>query len=112
MDYLALRNTLKLGSVKELEIYLGSQVSKFYIDRAESPEKPCWAMSSDKYVSQAVADIQMELSKVDQCLPMHMMTPLSQGYWPELDQSRELDAKWGQYYQSLIGVLHWICKLG
>jgi hypothetical protein len=29
-----------------------------------------------------------------------------------LDQSRELDAKRGQYYQSLIGVLRWICELG
>jgi hypothetical protein len=80
MDYLALSYTLKPGSVKELEIYLGSQVSKFYIDRAKSPEKPHWAMSSDKHVSQAVADIKMELLKVDQCLLMHVMTPLSQGY--------------------------------
>jgi hypothetical protein len=40
------------------------------------------------------------------------MTPLSQGYRPELDQSRELDSKRGQYYQSLIGVLRWICELG
>ena len=37
---------------------------------------------------------------------------MSQGYRPELDQSRELDPKRGQYYQSLIGVLRWICELG
>jgi hypothetical protein len=37
---------------------------------------------------------------------------VSQGYRPELDQSRELDAKREQYYQSLIGVLRWTCELG
>jgi hypothetical protein len=36
---------------------------------------------------------------------------LSQSYRPELDGSVELDARQGQYYQSLIGVLHWICEL-
>jgi Reverse transcriptase (RNA-dependent DNA polymerase) len=112
MDYLASRYTLKPGSVKEPDTYLGSQVSKFHIEGAENPEKPRWAMSSEKYVKQAVADVETELEKVEQCLPTRVTTPLSQGYRPELDQSRELDGKRGQYYQSLIGVLRWICELG
>jgi hypothetical protein len=112
MDYLASRYTLKPGSVKEPDQYLGSQVSKFYIDGAENPEKPRWAMSSEKYVQQAVADVEMELEKVDLCLPTCVTTPLAQGYRPELDQSWELDSKCEQYYQSLIGVLRWICELG
>ena len=49
----------------------------------------------------------------DVCLPTRVTTPLSQGYRPELGQSRELDSKRGQYYQGgLIGVLWWICELG
>jgi hypothetical protein len=48
-------------------------------------------MSSEKYVKQAVADVKKELSEVDQCLLTRVSTPLSQGYRPELDQSRELD---------------------
>ena len=112
MEYLASRYTLKPGSVKEPDTYLGAQVSKFYIDGAPDPEKPRWAMSSEKYVKQAVADVELELSYVDLCLPTRVTTPLSQGYRPELEQSRELDAKRGQYYQSLIGVLRWICELG
>jgi hypothetical protein len=112
MDYLASRYKLKPGSVKEPDTYLGAQVSKFYIDGAPDPEKPTWAMSSEKYVKQAVSDVEQELSSVDKCLPTRVTTPLSQGYRPELDQSRELDAKRGQYYQSLIGVLRWICELG
>jgi hypothetical protein len=112
MDYLASRYTLKPGSVKEPDTYLGAQVSKFYIDGAPDPEKPRWAMSSEAYVKQAVLDVELELSSVDQCLPTRVATPLSQGYRPELEQSRELDLKRGQYYQSLIGELRWICELG
>jgi hypothetical protein len=112
MDYMASRYTLKPGSVAEPTIYLGAQISKFYIDGADNPDKPRWAMLSEKYVKQAVEDVETELGKVDQCLPTRVTAPVSQGYRPELDQSRELDAKRGQYYQSLIGVLRWICELG
>jgi hypothetical protein len=69
MDYLASRYTLKPGSVKEPDTYLGAQVSKHYLSGAKNPDKPCWAMSSEKYVKQAVADVETELEKVDQCLP-------------------------------------------
>jgi Reverse transcriptase (RNA-dependent DNA polymerase) len=48
MDYLASRYTLKPGSTKEPDTYLGAQVSKHYISGAENPDKPCWAMSSEK----------------------------------------------------------------
>lgn len=112
MTYLASRYTLKPGSVGEPTTYLGAQISKFYIEGADNPEKPRWAMSSEKYVKQAVADVETELGKIDQRLPTKVTTPLSQGYRPELDQSPELDARRGQYFQSLIGVLRWICELG
>jgi hypothetical protein len=69
-------------------------------------------MSSEEYVKQAVSDVETELHKVDKRLPTRVVTPLSQGYRPELDGSVELDAIRGQYYQSLIGVLRWICELG
>ena len=88
MDYLASRYMLKPGSVKEPDQYLGSQISKHYLDGAENPDKPRWAMSSEAYVKQAVVDVETELSKVDQCLPTRVMAPLSQGYQPELDWIR------------------------
>jgi hypothetical protein len=97
MDYMASRYTLKPGSVMEPTVYLGAQVSKYYIDGATTPEKPRWAMSSEKYVKQAVADVETELEKIDQCLPTKVTTPVSQGYRPELDQSHELDSKRGKY---------------
>ena len=112
MVYLASRYMLKPGSMKEPDTYLGAHVSKFYIDGASDPEKARWAMSSEKYVKQTVADVEKELESVEKGLPTRVTTPLSQGYRPELDQSRELDARRGQYYQSLIGVLRWIGELG
>ena len=110
-DYLALHYTLKPGSFKEPYMHLGSQVSKFHINGMENLEKLNWVMSLVAFMKQAVADVEMELSRVDQCLLTCVITPLLQGCKPKLDQSRELDAKHGQYYQSLIGVLQWICKL-
>jgi hypothetical protein len=112
MDFLASRYTLKEGSVMEPEVYLGAQVKKWHITGSDDPQKVRWAMSSEDYVKQAVSDVETELQKVDKCLPTRVGTPLSQGYRPELDGSAELDAIRGQYYQSLIGVLRWICELG
>jgi hypothetical protein len=105
MDYLASRYTLKPGSVKEPDTYLGSQVSKFYLNGSDDPAKPRWAMSLEKYVKQAVADVKTELAKVDQVLPTRVSMPVSQGYSPELDQTRELDSQRALYYRSFIGVL-------
>ena len=62
-------------------------MSKHYISGVNDPDKPRWAMSLEKYVKQAVADVETELEKVDQCLPTRVLMPLSQGYRPELDQS-------------------------
>jgi hypothetical protein len=112
IDFLMTRYTLKEGSVAEPETYLGAQVKKYYLDGSDDPSKVRWAMSSEAYVKQAVADVEMELSKVDQVLPTRVTTPTTPKYRPEIDQSRELNADRGQYYQSLIGVLRWVCELG
>ena len=69
-------------------------------------------MSSDLYVKRAVTEVGRELEKIDCCLPTRVTTPLSRGYRPELDVSAELDVKRENYYQVLIGILRWMCKLG
>ena len=50
-------------------------------------------MSSDKYVKQALADLEKELEQVQERLATKILTPLASGYRPELDVSPELDAK-------------------
>jgi hypothetical protein len=85
-------NILKPGSVKEPDSYLGAQeVSKFYtIDSADDPEKPRWAM----YQKSMPNRLSYRRPELDQ---LH-----------ELEQCEEARA----IYQSLIGVLQWICEIG
>ena len=111
MDYLASKYTLKKGSVKKPDAYLGAEVKKWTIDGAENPTKVRWAMSSDLYVTRAMNEVECELEEIGEH-STKVSTPMSQGYRPETDTTLELDAKRANYFQGLIGVLHWICELG
>ena len=112
MDYLASKYTLKKGSVKEPDAYLGAEVKKWTIEGADNPSKVRWAMSSDLYVKRAVTEVERELEEIGERLSTKISTPMSQGYRPEVDTTPELDAKRANYFQGLIGVLRWICELG
>ena len=104
--------TLKAGSVKEPDLYLGADIRKWYIEGLEEPGKPRWAMSSTNYTKKATVEVERELKAADKRLPTRVTTPLSTGYRPEIDATDELDADQQNYYQGLIGVLRWICELG
>lgn len=114
MDFLAQKYTLKKGSVKEPDQYLGALVTKWVIPGADP--KTRWAMSSDPYVSRAVQDLERELAEqgtgFGNQLSGKASTPLSTKYRPELDTTPELDASRINYYQGLIGILRWMCELG
>lgn len=69
-------------------------------------------MTSTRYTSRAIQDVELELAKVGKGLATKAGTLLAKGYRPELDRSDELDPRRLTYYQGLIGVLSWICKLG
>ena len=45
-------------------------------------------------------------------MPSKAKTPLKSTYQQELDVTQELEASDTSYYQSIIGVLRWIVKLG
>jgi hypothetical protein len=45
-------------------------------------------------------------------LPYKAPTPILSGYRPEIDISPELSEADALFYQTLIGVLHWIVELG
>jgi hypothetical protein len=71
-----------------------------------------WAMSSQKYVKEAIRCLELELGKSGQRLtgkPNTLMTP---GYRPELDVSPLLEDDQASYYMSLIGILQWAVELG
>jgi len=114
MDAIAQRVTLKTGSVKPPDSYLGADIFQVTIhDGNQSlPMKKVWAMSATEYVKRAIQEVERELSLQNAYLPKKVETPLSSNYRPELDFSEELEGSQINYYQGLIGVLRWIVELG
>ena len=114
LDGISENFTLKAGSVKEPDLYLGAEISKYFIEESDQPTKVRWAMSSDSYVKNAVETVEGSLKEVRlEFLPKKKIeTPISAGYKPELDSTAELDPERLNYFQGLIGVLRWICELG
>ena len=113
MEYLEQSYTLKEGSVHEPNEYLGAVITKWYIEGSDDPTKPRWAMSAEKYIKNALKDIEATLADTGKQLPSKASNPFSNtDYRPELDDSRELDKSRTTYYQGLIGVLRWCVELG
>ena len=108
MSMLSMVYTLKEGSVKEPENYLGADIRKHEL----SGGKMAWALSSDTYVKRAVEEVERELELIGQALKKKVVTPIASGYRPEFDASPELDERRSSYYASLMGVLRWIIELG
>ena len=108
LKQIATKFKLKNDSMDEPDIYLGASLSK--MDNAEGDE--CWAMSSDKYCSAFVTNVEESLEKKGLRLPSKCVTPLRSDYKPELDATCELKADGLQWYQEIIGSLRWAVELG
>ena len=89
-------------------VYLGADLSKM----DNSQEDSCWAMSSEKYCSAFVSNVEETLKKKGLRLPSKCITPTQHGYKPENDYTAELKADSLQWYQELIGSLRWAVELG
>ena len=85
--------TLKAGSVKKPDQYLGAEIHKLQIEDYDDTTNIHWGMSSDLYVKRAVTEVERDLEQIDCCVPTRVTTPLSQGYRPELDVSADIDVK-------------------
>ena len=112
MECIEKRFTLKNGTIKEPDLYLGADIEKVFFQDGEDPTKARWALSSTSYTKKAIEEVERELKKSHLKLPAKVTTPLSSGYRPEMDSTRELSAIEQNYYQELIGILRWICELG
>ena len=100
---------MKPDSIGDPSIYLGSKLSQVVLDNGVR----CWSSSPAKYVQGAVNNVEEYLRKHDlPKLKNKVRAPWPNDYVSETDVSPELDPKRAQYYQSLIGVLHWIVELG
>ena len=73
-----------------------------------------WAISPSKYVNEAVNNGE---KWIQENIPEHKQdnrapNPFPTDYDPALDTTNELDEDQATYYQSQIGILHWIVELG
>ena len=71
----------------------------------------CWTTSSEKYVKTAIENVEARLAKSDLRLPYRCDTPMSTGYHPSKDVTREMDTEGLHTYQELIGILSEGCIL-
>jgi hypothetical protein len=69
---------MKEGSIAVPDLYLGAQIKQF-----RSPDRPnevSWSMSAERYLKEAIQNLESDLSRINKCLPSHVPTPLSSGY--------------------------------
>jgi hypothetical protein len=82
----------------------------FYLPKDQS--KPCWGLSSTKYITEAIQNVELKLSKIGKNLYNSISTPLSSGCHPELHLMPSLSPEQANYFQNLIGILCWMIELG
>jgi hypothetical protein len=71
-----------------------------------------WSMSPSKYICDAVCNVIEYLSKNgQQQLPTQCSAPWLHEYISELDETPELLPELANYYQLLIGILHWMVEI-
>jgi hypothetical protein len=74
-----------------------------------------WGMSPSKYIKEAVSNCKKHLKENYDgryTLPTQTADPFLMGYEPELDKTPALDPDGATYYQSIIGIMRWMCKIG
>jgi len=101
---------MKKGSIGDPDIYLGAKLRQVQLNNGVY----AWGMSSSKYVQEAVRNTEAYLQQHfgGRKLPKRATAPWPTDYSAELDVSPELTPKQASYYQSQIGILHWMVELG
>jgi hypothetical protein len=93
---------LKNDSIAKPLMYLGAVIKEY---KVPDYPKPICSMSTEKYIKEAIKNIERDLHQGGLKLALHVHTPLSTNYRPELDFSEPLDADYANWYQQLIGIL-------
>ena len=101
---------MKPGSIGDPDIYLGAKLRKVTLDNGVES----WSLSPSKYVQEAVRNAETYLAENfgGQKLPKRATAPMPTDYVAELDDTPELNPTLASYFQSQIGVLHWMVELG
>ena len=101
---------MKPGSIGDPDVYLGGKLRKIRLPNGVFT----WANSSSKYVQEIVANVEKHISQNlgGRKLNKQAEVPRPSNYASEDDTTHELDEEWANYYQHLIGILHWTLELG
>ena len=108
MDRIGKLYRLKDGSVGNPDLFLGASIT-----RCNNGERNMWSMSSDRYISAAIKNVEAYLEEVGERLrgKVRTVTPFASGYKPELDSSNLLGSVEATEYQELIGVHIWAVEI-
>jgi hypothetical protein len=100
----------KLNSIGDPEFYLGAKLRLMTLPNGVM----AWGMSSSKYVQASVTIVKTYHAKENPTRNWEKWTsgPFPCDYSPELDSTNLLDYDKSAFYQSHIGLLRWIVKLG
>ena len=100
--------TLKENSIGPPTQYLGNKVSQVTLENCTK----CWSLISSQYVQCAVKNVEDYCDKQGLGMLPKVKSPWPRNCRPEVDVSTELSSIQASYYQSLIGILCWVLKLG
>ena len=97
------------------KMYLGADICKYTIHNDDN-QVQCWAMSADSHVKKALEIVEQRLKNDNVMFRPSNKTSdhpfSSQSYRPELETSRECNDDETQFYQSLVGIMRWLCEIG
>ena len=101
---------MKKDSIGDPDVYLGAKLRKTQLDNGVY----AWGLSPSKYVQESVRNAELYLAENfgGRKLPKRVNGPWPTDYLAELDNTPELSPVLAAYYQSQVGVLHWIVELG
>ena len=96
-------------------MYLGADICKYTLHEGDE-QVECWAMSANSHVKKALEVVEQRLREDDVMFKPSNKTAehpfSSQSYRPELDVTRECNDEETQFYQSLVGIMRWLCEIG
>ena len=97
----------KNDEIKPPEMYLGARLKKRDIEGTT-----CWTITSDDYITVAVATVKQAEAIKRWHWPINVSTPMTASFVPEWDDSPALDSEGITFYQEMIGMLRWATELG
>ena len=90
----------KNDKINSPDMYLGAKLQHKSLNG-----NMCWAIMSVDYVNAAIKTMKDAIDNTKWKISTHVPTPMTQSYYPELDESPELSSKEITLFQELIGML-------